>query len=113
MFEFYVVLKTELLFVSVVSPARVLKVFLELRSGDTVARDILRGLSYKECKYYKLKIPVLLPARVDHAEVLQKCLDESNWKEVSPHSSLSILASTLTDDRVYMVIKPPGGESPT
>jgi len=113
MVYFFVVLKTELLALSLSPSARILQVFTELKSGDSVAHTILRDLSYRDCKYYKLKVPVLVPDDPsDDAEVLQKCLDESNWKEISHHASLSVLASTLRNDHVYMVIKPPGGELP-
>jgi len=114
MVDFYVVLKTELLALSLSPSARIWKVFTELRSEYVSARTIFHGLSYHDCKYYKLKVPVPVPddASDDAAEVLQKCLDESNWKEVSYNTSLSLLSSTLRSDHVYMVIKPPGGELP-
>ena len=114
MVYFFVVLKTELLALSLSPSARILQVFTELKSGDSVAHTILRDLSYRDCEYYKLKVPVPVPddASDDAAEVLQKCLDESNWKKVSYNASLSLLSSTLGSDHVYMVIKPPGGELP-
>ena len=86
MVESYVVLKTKLLVVSVSTSARIWEAFSELKvqasssnMSQRVPSLILRSLSYQDCKYYKLNVPVPLPSvQMNHAEVIQQCLNESN-----------------------------------
>jgi len=104
--EFWVVLGTELYVVLLSSKVRISKVFRYLK--DEYA-DISGKVSYKQCKYYRLKNPVSIPDDVDDADIVEECLNESNLEEVSPSKSLNVLAPELDDRHIYMVIKLPEG----
>ena len=92
--------------VSFSSKVRIGEVFTYLKHeyADKVGR-----VSYKQCKYYRLKNPVLIRDDVDDADIVEECLNESNLEPVSPSKSLNVLAPKLDNDHIYMVIKLPEG----
>jgi len=104
--EFWVVLGTELCKVSISAHARILGAFEYLEAKHP---DILGKVSYKKCKYYRLKNPVPIRDDVDDADIVEECLNESNLEPVSPFKSLKVLAPKLDNDHIYMVIKLPEG----
>ncbi|KAG2031085.1 hypothetical protein BDR03DRAFT_140936 [Suillus americanus] len=63
--------------------------------------------------FYKFKNPVIMSDDLDDTGIVQQCLDEHNWTEVSPNKSLKALGSELRSDHVYLVIKPPQLEDDT
>lgn len=106
--KFYAVLGSEHYFISISANSKIVEIleYLQLRHHET--DPILKRISYKQCKFYKLKNPVLIPDddSIDIADIVQQCLDEHNWTEVSPDRYLKVLGSDLRDDHVYLVIKP-------
>jgi hypothetical protein len=106
---FYVVLKTELLPVTISDDARIFKTFQYLKSESRVARRILGRTLFDQYEYYKLKNPVALPCGVYNCdEIVKTCLCRDNWEQVSPNYTLDVLAPTLSGNHVHMAIRPKG-----
>ncbi|KAG2369960.1 hypothetical protein BDR07DRAFT_1387444 [Suillus spraguei] len=107
--EFYAVLENEHYYISVSAKSKIIHIFEYLKSHYEETYPILDRISYKRCKFYKLKDPVLVPDEdfVDKADMIKQCLDEQNWTEVSPDRHLKVLGSELRDDHIYLVVKPP------
>jgi len=105
--EFWVILGTELCRISMsAADARILDAFKYLKVEYA---DIVGRVSYKQCKYYRLKNPVPLPENVDEASIVEECSNESNLEAVSSSSALKVLAPVLLRRHVYLVIKLPEG----
>ncbi|KAG2123457.1 hypothetical protein DEU56DRAFT_893632 [Suillus clintonianus] len=107
--NFFVVLKTDLHYVTTSDNARIRDIFDNLESKSIVARRVLRGILYHQCDYYKLKNPVLVPDRVVPADIVPECLDKSNWHKVTPLHRVRSLAQSISNDYVYIVIIPDEG----
>jgi len=106
---FFVVLGNELYLVSdnLSANSRLSEIFQYLKSDYPNAQQVLKRIAYQQCMFYKLKNPVILSDDLDDTDIIQQCLDEHNWTEVSPNKSLKVLGSELRTDHVYLVIKPP------
>jgi len=106
---FFVVLKTELLPVTISGDGRIYLTFQYLKSEFFAARNIIGRSSLDQYEYYKLKDPVALPRGVYNCdEIVKTCLRRDNWERVSPTYTLDVLAPTLSDNHVHMVIQPKG-----
>ncbi|KAG1794435.1 uncharacterized protein HD556DRAFT_1370351 [Suillus plorans] len=108
--NFYAVLAmgNELCFISVSANSRIAHIFEYIKSRYLETHPVLKRISYKQCKFYKFKNPVIILDDVlDDIDIVQQCLDEQNWIEVLPDRSLKVLGSELRNDHVYLVIKPP------
>jgi len=104
---FHVVLKTDLLPVTISDDAQIFQTFQCLKSQSHVARRILGRTLFDQYDYYKLKTPVSLPDDDrPNADIVQDCLDKSNWQVVSPQRPVKALAPTLWGYYVYMIIQP-------
>ncbi|KAG2049571.1 hypothetical protein BDR06DRAFT_704933 [Suillus hirtellus] len=112
MVDFYAVLGNEHYFISVSTKSKIIHIFEYLKSHYDETHPVLKRISYKRCKFYKFKNPVLVPDEdsVDKADMIKQCLDEENWTEVSPDGRLKVLGSELRDDHIYLVVKPPRRE---
>jgi hypothetical protein len=106
---FCVVLKTELLPVTISDDARIHQIFQCLKSQINTARRILGRSSFEQYDYYKLKSPVPIPRRNSNAAtIIQTCMNRDNWETVPAQDCVDALAPTLTSNYVYMVIQPKG-----
>ncbi|KAG2352599.1 hypothetical protein BDR07DRAFT_834561 [Suillus spraguei] len=103
--KFHVVLGSEHYFISISANSKIVEILDYLLPRYPEINSVLKRISYKQCKFYKLKNPVLIPDD-DSIDIAQQCLDEHNWTEVSPDGYLKVLGSDLRDNRVYLVIKP-------
>jgi len=106
---FWVVLKTELLPVTMSDDARIYQTLQCLKSQINAVRRILGRSSFEQYEYYKLNNPVALPRGVYNCdEIVKTCLRRDNWERVSPSYTLDVLAPTLSNNHVHMVIQPKG-----
>ncbi|KAG1763667.1 hypothetical protein EV702DRAFT_1051729 [Suillus placidus] len=106
--DFFAVLENEHYYIDSVSAnSRILKIFEYIKFHYPDAHKDLKRISYKQCKFYKFKNPILIPDEdpVDNADIVQQYLDEHNWTEVSPERSLKALGPEIRSDHVYLVIK--------
>ncbi|KAG1784539.1 uncharacterized protein HD556DRAFT_1427453 [Suillus plorans] len=112
MVDFYAVLGNEHYLISVSAKSKIIHIFEYLKSHYDETHPVLKRISYKRCKFYKLKNPVLVPDEdsVDKADMIKQCLDEQNWTEVLPDRRLKVLGSELNDDHIFLVVKPPRPE---
>ncbi|KAG2336916.1 hypothetical protein BDR05DRAFT_79476 [Suillus weaverae] len=104
--DFYAVLGNERYYISVSANSKIVKIFEHLKLHYRL--EVLKRITNKQCKFYKFKNPILIPDDdpVDNADIVQQCLDEHNWIEVSSERSLKALGPELRNDHVYLVIKP-------
>jgi hypothetical protein len=59
--DFYAMLGNEHYFISVSAKSKIIHICEYLKSHYDEIHPVLKGISYKRCKFYKFKNPVLVP----------------------------------------------------
>jgi hypothetical protein len=105
---FCVVLKTELLPVTISDDAWIYQTFQYLNSEFFATRNIIGRSPLDQYEYYKNPVMVHPHGVYNCDEIVKTCLCWDNWEQVSHNYTLDVLRPTLSGNHVHMVIQPKG-----